>query len=88
MTTPNTSLAGRVAIGTGASQGIGAATARALAAAALPIRRLGRPAEAAQAVVWLCGPGSSFVTGATLPVNGGKLAGMAPFSAPTDRDGS
>lgn len=56
--------------------------AQARAAAALPIRRLGQPDEVAAAVVWLCSPEASFVTGATLPVDGGMLAGMAPFSEP------
>jgi NAD(P)-dependent dehydrogenase (short-subunit alcohol dehydrogenase family) len=50
-----------------------------LAARALPMRRIGRPDEVAAAAVWLCSSESSFVTGATLPIDGGKLAGMAPF---------
>jgi NAD(P)-dependent dehydrogenase (short-subunit alcohol dehydrogenase family) len=53
-------------------------------AAALPVRRLGRPEEVAEAVVWLCSPASSFVTGAVLPVDGGLLAGMPPFTARAD----
>ncbi|WP_028924136.1 SDR family NAD(P)-dependent oxidoreductase [Pseudonocardia acaciae] len=48
-------------------------------AATLPARRLGQVDEVAQAVVWLCGPDSAFVTGATLPVDGGMLAGQPPF---------
>ncbi|PDW01957.1 SDR family oxidoreductase [Candidatus Viridilinea mediisalina] len=39
-----------------------------------PIGRLGRPEEAANAVIWLCSDGASFVTGATLAVDGGRLA--------------
>ena len=54
--------------------------AMARAADAVPVRRVGRPEEVAAAAVWLCSPASSFVTGATLPVDGGLLAGMAPFS--------
>jgi NAD(P)-dependent dehydrogenase (short-subunit alcohol dehydrogenase family) len=54
--------------------------AQAQTARSLPLQRLGRPEEVAAAVVWLCGPASSFVTGATLPVDGGLLAGMPPFS--------
>ncbi len=46
-------------------------------AATVPVRRLGRPEEVADAVVWLCG--AEFVTGATLAVDGGLLAGMPPF---------
>jgi len=36
-----------------------------------PARRLGDPAELVSAVIWLCGPGASFVTGAVVPVDGG-----------------
>jgi len=36
-----------------------------------PIPRLGRPEEIASAVVWLCSPGASYVTGHALPVDGG-----------------
>jgi NAD(P)-dependent dehydrogenase (short-subunit alcohol dehydrogenase family) len=48
---------------------------------AMPMRRIGRPDEVARAVVWLCSDQASFTTGATLPIDGGKLAGMAPFGA-------
>jgi NAD(P)-dependent dehydrogenase (short-subunit alcohol dehydrogenase family) len=46
---------------------------------AMPMRRIGRAEEVAAAVVWLCSDQASLVTGATLPIDGGKLAGMAPF---------
>jgi NAD(P)-dependent dehydrogenase (short-subunit alcohol dehydrogenase family) len=36
-----------------------------------PIGRLGRPEEIAAAVLWLCGPGASFVIGHALAVDGG-----------------
>lgn len=39
-----------------------------------PIGRLGTPEEVASAVIWLCSDGASFVTGATLAVDGGRLA--------------
>jgi NAD(P)-dependent dehydrogenase (short-subunit alcohol dehydrogenase family) len=37
----------------------------------VPIKRLGRPEEIADAVLWLCSPGSSFVVGHALLVDGG-----------------
>lgn len=49
------------------------------AARAMPVRRIGRPEEVAAAVVWLCSEAADFVTGTTLTVDGGKLAGMSPF---------
>jgi NAD(P)-dependent dehydrogenase (short-subunit alcohol dehydrogenase family) len=43
-------------------------------AAALPARRLGRPEEVAEAVVWLASDAASFVIGHNLCVDGGFLA--------------
>jgi 3-oxoacyl-[acyl-carrier protein] reductase len=37
----------------------------------VPLGRLGRVDDVAQAVLYLCSPGASYVTGATLHVNGG-----------------
>jgi NAD(P)-dependent dehydrogenase (short-subunit alcohol dehydrogenase family) len=48
-------------------------------AAAIPMRRVGRPDEVAAAVVWLCSDEAAFVTGTTLVIDGGKLAGTPPF---------
>jgi NAD(P)-dependent dehydrogenase (short-subunit alcohol dehydrogenase family) len=41
----------------------------------LPIGRLGRPEEIAEAVIWLCSDAASFVTGAIFPVDGGAVVG-------------
>ena len=40
-----------------------------------PIGRFGRPAEIAEAVVWMCSDGASFMTGQSLVLDGGFLAG-------------
>ena len=39
-----------------------------------PIGRFAPPEEVATAVVWLCSPGASYVTGHALPVDGGWMA--------------
>jgi NAD(P)-dependent dehydrogenase (short-subunit alcohol dehydrogenase family) len=39
-----------------------------------PIGRLGQPKEIADAVLWLCSRGASFVVGVALPVDGGYTA--------------
>jgi len=44
-------------------------------AAGLPIRRMGEPAEVAEAVAWLASDAASFVVGHNLCVDGGFLAG-------------
>ena len=44
----------------------------------IPMRRVGRADEVAAAVLWLCSAESSFVTGVTLPIDGGQLAGVKP----------
>jgi NAD(P)-dependent dehydrogenase (short-subunit alcohol dehydrogenase family) len=40
-----------------------------------PMGRIGRPEEIARSILYLAGPDSSYVTGATLVVDGGGLAG-------------
>jgi NAD(P)-dependent dehydrogenase (short-subunit alcohol dehydrogenase family) len=52
-------------------------------AAGLPLRRLGEPDDIAHAARFLAGPGASWITGHTLVVDGGALAGAAPI---TQRD--
>lgn len=47
---------------------------RAEAEANQPINRLGTAEEIAQAVLWLCSPGASFVIGVAIPVDGGYVA--------------
>jgi NAD(P)-dependent dehydrogenase (short-subunit alcohol dehydrogenase family) len=71
------------------------AEAQHLAAQSVPMGRIGTTREVADVVLWLCSEQSSFVTGATLPIDGGQLAGhkppqmyrqdegMAPTRAPT-----
>jgi NAD(P)-dependent dehydrogenase (short-subunit alcohol dehydrogenase family) len=49
------------------------------AAMAMPMQRIGTPDEVAAATVWLCSDGAAFITGTTLVVDGGKLAGTPPF---------
>jgi NAD(P)-dependent dehydrogenase (short-subunit alcohol dehydrogenase family) len=44
------------------------------AAASAPIGRMGTAEEIAAAVLWLCSPGSSYVVGVALPVDGGYVA--------------
>ncbi len=41
-----------------------------------PIGRFGRPAEIAEAVVWMCSDRASFMTGQSLVLDGGFLAGQ------------
>jgi NAD(P)-dependent dehydrogenase (short-subunit alcohol dehydrogenase family) len=57
------------------------AEAQRIAGLAMPMKRIGRTEEVARAVVWLCSDQASFITGAVLAIDGGKLAGAAPFSA-------
>lgn len=44
---------------------------RARVGAQVPLGRVGRPEDIAAALLYLCGPGGSYVTGAILPVSGG-----------------
>jgi NAD(P)-dependent dehydrogenase (short-subunit alcohol dehydrogenase family) len=55
-------------VGTGDTEG------RRQLAAIHPIGRMGRPAEMAAAVLFLASAEASFVTGISLPVDGGWLA--------------
>jgi NAD(P)-dependent dehydrogenase (short-subunit alcohol dehydrogenase family) len=52
------------------------------AASAMPMQRIGQPAEVAAAAVWLSSDESAFVTGTTLIIDGGELAGVRAFVRP------
>jgi NAD(P)-dependent dehydrogenase (short-subunit alcohol dehydrogenase family) len=52
--------------------------AQRLAGLSTPMRRIGTIEEVAQTVLWLCSPGSSFITGAVIPIDGGQSAGNKP----------
>ena len=52
-----------------------------MAAEAMPMQRIGMPSEVADAVVWLSSQQSSFATGTTVVVDGGKMAGTPAFSS-------
>lgn len=39
----------------------------------IPLQRLGQPEDIAEAVIWLCSEGASFVTGHSLVVDGGDI---------------
>jgi NAD(P)-dependent dehydrogenase (short-subunit alcohol dehydrogenase family) len=49
-----------------------------MAAASVPMGRVGTTREVADTVLWLCSELSSFITGATIPIDGGQLAGYKP----------
>ena len=48
----------------------------------IPMRRLGEPTDIAAAVLYLCSPASSYVTGEVIEVNGGIQQPAFPFSIP------
>jgi NAD(P)-dependent dehydrogenase (short-subunit alcohol dehydrogenase family) len=54
------------------------AEAQRLAGQSVPMRRIGTTAEVADVVLWLCSEHASFVTGVTVPIDGGQLAGEKP----------
>lgn len=49
--------------------------------ASIPMHRVGRPEECGELALWLCSGASAFVTGATIPIDGGKMAGMAAYGS-------
>lgn len=48
------------------------------AAMSSPMGRVGGADEVADVVTWLCSPASSYVTGVTVPIDGGQTAGLKP----------
>ena len=52
--------------------------AQRMAGQSTPMRRIGQSEEVAEAVLWLCSEQSSFITGATVPIDGGMSAGDKP----------
>lgn len=58
------------------SVGTGDSPARAAYLSTVPMRRFAAAAEPAHAVAFLCSDESAFITGASLPVDGGMHAGM------------
>jgi NAD(P)-dependent dehydrogenase (short-subunit alcohol dehydrogenase family) len=52
--------------------------AQQLAAASVPMGRIGSTADVAAAVLWLCSDAAGFITGVTLPIDGGQSAGSKP----------
>lgn len=51
---------------------------RARMVGAVPLRRLGQPSDIAATVLWLCGHGGSHITGAVIPLDGGRHLAAAP----------
>jgi len=54
------------------------AYAQQMAARSVPMGRVGTVDEVADAVLWLCSDEASFITGVTLPLDGGQSAGHKP----------
>ena len=77
----NTVLPGRIATrrilqldqANAARQGVDEDTVRQHAEGAIPMRRYGEPQEFANMVVWVASDAASYVTGATLQVDGGAM---------------
>jgi NAD(P)-dependent dehydrogenase (short-subunit alcohol dehydrogenase family) len=58
----------------GSGAGDGPARVEAQYTELIPMRRIGRPEEAAEAAVWLCSDAASYVTGHSMIVDGGMTA--------------
>lgn len=53
---------------------------------ALPLARPGRPDEVAQLVLWLCSPGSTYMSGAVVPIDGAGGIGTRAGRPIVDED--
>jgi citronellol/citronellal dehydrogenase len=51
-------------------------------AGTVPVQRLGRPEEIAWLVTYLAGPAAAFMTGAVLPLDGGRENWLGPWPPP------
>src|SRR3954471_16308989 len=51
-----------------------------------PLGRHGRPSDVVEAVLFLAGDGAGWITGTTLPIDGGVLAGRAPAAGVPEPD--
>jgi NAD(P)-dependent dehydrogenase (short-subunit alcohol dehydrogenase family) len=49
------------------------------------LKRLGRPEEIADTIVFVASPQASFISGASIPVNGGKARALRFYVQPTSR---
>jgi NAD(P)-dependent dehydrogenase (short-subunit alcohol dehydrogenase family) len=47
-----------------------------------PLNRRGQPGDVTEAILFLAGEGAGWITGTTLPVDGGVLAGRSPAVHP------
>jgi NAD(P)-dependent dehydrogenase (short-subunit alcohol dehydrogenase family) len=61
--------------------------AQAATADAVPLHRLGTVDNIAAAAVWLCSPDSSFITGSTITIDDGQLAGIPTFDSRDQQHG-
>lgn len=58
--------------------------AQAATVAAVPLGRLGTVDDVASAAVWLASSDSGFITGTTVTIDGGRIAGTPPFRRTDD----
>lgn len=52
--------------------------AQELAAASVPMGRMGEPGDVSDVMLWLCSAGAAYVTGTVIPIDGGQSAGAKP----------